>query len=133
MVKYKHNMSGESQKKKLLPEGWRTFKIIDGEETTSKAGNPMFKFIFRDLDTQQDEEVYAIVVEGKRWFLKQILCACQIKESEDGVFEWGLDDVVDREIMGLVTHVEEEWINREGVTIKSTKHKIAEVNDKVPF
>ena len=131
--KFQHDMTGESEKKKLLPDGWREFKIMDGEEQTSKAGNPMFKFIFRDLETQQDEEVYAVAVKGKRWFLKQVLASCGIKEDKDGVFEWDIDDLLDKDVMGLVTHVEEEWINREGNTVKSTKHKITEVKDKLPF
>ncbi len=133
MGKYNHDMSSESQKKKLLPEGWREFKIMDGEEQTSKAGNPMFKFIFRDIETQQDEEVYAVAVKGKRWFLKQILVACGIPETQEGVFDWDIDNLLDKDVVGLVSHSQEEWINREGNTVKTTKHKITEVSDKVPF
>lgn len=133
MGKYKHDMSGESERKKLLPEGWREFRIMDCVEQTSKAGNEMFKFIFRDIETQQDEDVYAVALKGKRWFLKQILAACKIEAAQDGIYEWDTNDVLDADVTGLVSHVEEEWINREGVTVKTKKHKITEISDKAPF
>jgi hypothetical protein len=127
------NMTGEQEKKKLLPEGWREFRIMDCVEQISKQGNEMFKFILRDIETQQDDEVYAIAVQGKRWFLKQILTACGIAAGQDGIYEWDIPDVLDKVITGYVSHQEEEWINREGTTVKTTKHKITEVSVKTPF
>ena len=123
---YKMDMSHEKDKKELLPEGWRAFEILECSEETSKAGNLMFKFKILDIETQQEEEIYAIATEGKRWFLKQILLACGIAEK-DGLFDWDIPDVLTKTIMGRVAHQNEEWINREGKTVNSLKHKIVEV------
>lgn len=123
---YKMDMSHEKDKKELLPEGWRPFEILECSEETSKAGNTMFKFKVLDVEMQQEEEIYAIATEGKRWFLKQILLACGIAE-EEGLFNWDIPDVLTKTIMGRVAHQNEEWINREGKTVNTLKHKIVEV------
>ena len=129
MGKYQHDMSGESKKNAPLPEGWRRFKITACVEKTSKQGNEMFVFNFTDLETKQVEEVYAIATQGKRWFLKMILAACNIPASEDGVYDWDIIDILDQEVLGLVKHEQEEWINRDGKTVTSTKGKIIEVGE----
>lgn len=133
MGKYKHDMSGESQRKQLLPEGERTFRIMDCKETVSKSGNEMFEFTVRDLETQQDETLYAISQKGKRWFLKSILNACKIEAGQDGVYEWDIDDVIDKEFTATVSHYTEPWVNREGKTVETTKHKIENIREVVPF
>jgi len=142
-MSYRHDMSKESKKKALLPEGWRPFKITACEEKVSKKGNDMFVFTFTDIETGQDEEVYAIAAQGKRWFLKGILSACGVAAAEDGVYDWDMVDVMNKAIRGYVVHEEEEWINRQGETIVTKKSKIndtMEANeddrakaDEVPF
>lgn len=124
---YKMDMRGEKEKKNPLPEGWRDFEIISCEEAVSKQGNDMFKFIFADLETGQEEEIYAIATQGKRWFLKQILSACGVEAGQDGIYEWDIPEVLNKTIQGLVKHIEEEWINREGESIVTKKGKIVEV------
>ena len=126
---YRHDMSRESEKKALLPEGWRQFKIHACEEQTSSKGNPMFKFTFFDMELGQEKDVYAIAVQGKRWFLKQILAACGVAAAEDGVYEWDIPDVLEKVMSGRVEHFDDEWINREGKTILTKKDKIAEIQE----
>ena len=53
---YRHDMSQETDRKELLPEGWREFEILSCEEQVSKQGNDMFKFVFVDVETRQEEE-----------------------------------------------------------------------------
>ena len=129
---YKMDMSQEKEKKPLLPEGWREFEIVACVEETSKAGNDMFKFKISDVLTNQEEEVYAIATQGKRWFLKQVLTACQVAAGEDGVYEWDIPDVIGQTIFGKVEHIEETWINRENKEIKTTKMKVTQILDKAP-
>lgn len=124
---YKMDMSGEKEKGKLLPEGWREFEILECSEETSKAGNEMFKFKIIDIELQQEEEIYAIATQGKRWFLKQILTACGVEAGQDGVYEWDIPDVLTKTIMGKVEHQQETWIDREGKSRTTPKHKIVEV------
>lgn len=124
---YKHDMSGEKEKKELIPEGWRKFEIYGCEEYTSKAGKPTFKLQILDSELGQDEEIYATAVKGKRWFLKQILAACGVAAAQDGVYEWDIPDILDKVIMGKVVHYPDTWINRSNQTITTTKWKIAEV------
>ena len=133
MGKYSMDMSDESERKKLLPEGWRDFKIVACEAQISKQGNEMFKFLFKDIETGQEEDVYAVAVKGKRWFLKQILAACGLAASQDGVYDWDIANLLDKDVSGFVSHIEEPWVNREGNTVKTKKHKITQVADKVPF
>lgn len=130
---FKMDMSQESERgtKMLLPEGWRVFKITACEEQVSKQGNEMFKFNFLDVALQETVEVFAIAVPKKRWFLKSILKACNILASEDGVYEWDIDDVLDMSVKGNVVHEEEEWIDRQGKTRQTKKHRIVEIDSVV--
>ena len=127
------NMSNEPKPKvkKLLDKGWRTFLIVAGKESISKAGNPMIIFTIRDKETGYEEEIYPIATEGKRWFLKSILSAVGCKGGEDGFYNWEIDDVINHEFLGLVEHEPNEWINREGKTIYSTQHKITDAKEIV--
>ncbi len=120
-------MKGEKEKKIALPEGWREFEILTCEEQVSKQGNEMFKFIFADCETGQEEEIFAVAVKGKRWFLKQLLTACGIVADKEGFYEWDIADVLNRTVFGRVQHIDEEWINREGETVVTKKGKIVEI------
>ena len=124
-------MSKEREFGIMLPEGWREFEIIDCQEETSKAGNEMFLFTVQDVETQKiPDDIYAIATQGKRWFLKQVLSACGIGAAKDGVYKWDTTDVIGSSIMGEVKHFDNEFINREGETIKNKKMKIVQVKAK---
>lgn len=129
---YKYDMSKEKEKRPLFPEGWRKFEILDCKEETSKAGNTMFRFTIIDIESEEQDDIYAIAVAGKRWFLKQILTACGVEAGKDGVYEWEIKDVLTETIYGRVVHYDEEWINRENRTIKTKRYRIAEVRDEIP-
>lgn len=124
---YSMDMSQESERKQLLPEGWREFKIIGCEEGISKAGNDKFIFTIVDKGTGQEEELHPLSVPKKRWLLKQILAACNVPASADGVYDWDIPDVIDKDVMGRVEHYPDEWINTKGETVVSTKHRIAQI------
>jgi hypothetical protein len=124
----KYDMSKEKapKRKKLLPEGWRKFSILDCKSSTSKQGNAMFIFPIKDCETGYEEDIYAVAEEGKRWFLKSILDSIGITPDKKGVYDWEIGQLINKEFMGLVEHEPNEFINRDGETIKTTQHKIVE-------
>ena len=132
-MSYRDDMSGEKEKKQPLPAGWRRFEIAKCMEKISKSGNEMFLITMIDEETRQEEEVYAIRTPGKRWFLKQLLTACGVEAGKDGIYEWDIADILDKKVEGLVEHIEEEWINRDGNKIKTPKGKITQVRETTPF
>jgi len=115
-------------RKMLLPEGWRQFKIINVEETKSKAGNLMFVFVCQDKETEYHDTWYAVGEPKKRWLLKQILAACGVDASADGVYKWDIEDVINKDVAGQVIQEDNDWINRDGDTITSKQHKIVDVD-----
>lgn len=125
---FRNNLGGETppKKKKLLPEGWRDFKIMACKQAVSKSGNEMFVFHVVDKETGYDEDVYAVSVEGKAWFLKRILEACDAPHNADGVFDWDISNVINKEVQGLVEHEPNEYINRSGETVKEIQHRIVD-------
>lgn len=125
------DMSKEREFGVMLPEGWREFEILDCREDTSKGGNDMYVFTVRDVETSQiPDDVYAIATQGKRWFLKQILNACGCQAGKDGVYDFETVNLVGISVMGKVDHVDNEFINREGETVKNKKMKIVQVKAK---
>ena len=124
----KMDMSEEKkpQTKILLPEGWRKFKIVGCDERTSKAGNKMFVISARDVETGYDDTWFAIAEPKKRWFLKAILdaCGCPI---EDGVYTWDVNTIMQKNVSGLVVHEDNEYINRDGETVKTKQHKVVDL------
>jgi len=135
MGKYSHDMRKETAPKVCLPIGWRRFKIDGGEEMTSKKGNPMFKFTFYDLMTQTNHEVYAVSTEGKRWFLKMVLGACNCPASENGVYDWDMIDIVNQIVQGRIEHEPNDWIDRSGTAHNDKQSKVVEVrgdNGSIP-
>jgi len=126
---YNHDMSEEKEPKikKLLPEGWRKFRIIDCKEKKSKAGNMMFVFTFLDIATQYEDEVYAVAEKGKRWFLKNILAACNAPKDDKGHYKWDIPDVLDKEIDGFIEHEENNYYNRDGEYIEGKQHRITKL------
>jgi len=126
---YKHNMKDEKEPKRrrLLSEGWRLFTILDCREDISKSGNDMFIFTIKDIKTDYEEDVYAVAVKGKRWFLKSILTAVGCSAGEDGIYDWDIPQVINKEFMGLVEHEPNEYINRDNETVKTTQHRIVRI------
>ena len=128
-----YNMNMQDEKKPsikvLLPEGWRKFKIVGCEEKTSKAGNLMFVITAQDELTGYDDTWYAIAEPKKRWFLKSVLSACGCKAAEDGVYNWEISDILNKWVEGFITHEDNEWINREGETIKTKQHRVSDIKE----
>lgn len=126
---YSMNMSDEKKPniKVLLDQGWREFKITGCEEKTSKAGNLMFVFSAQDKETGYIDTWYAVGEPGKRWFLKSILAACNCDASSDGVYNWEFSDVIGKNVLGLVIHEDNEWINREGEKVVQKQHKVSDI------
>jgi len=124
----KMDMSKETapKRKYLLPEGWRRFTILSCEPSVSKSGNAMFLIDVQDDEKNYVDTLYAVSVEGKRWFLKMILTACGIPAGQDGVYDWEAKNIIGKKVMGLVEHEPNEFINREGITVKTTQHRIVE-------
>lgn len=116
--------------KKLLPTGWRDFKITGcSNEVTSKKGNKQYILKIQDKETGYEEDLYAVSEPKKRWFLKTILDACNVP-SVDGKydFEPPLSNVlIGKDIKGNVIHEPNNWINRNGEEVKAFQHRIDEV------
>ena len=130
---YEMDMSNEG-KGNIFPEGERKFKITACREAIAKSsGNDMFVFIFTDILTSQEAEVYAIAVKGKRWYLKSILAACGVAAAEDGIYNWDIPDVIDKFIAGIVTHYKDDYINNKGKKVETTKQNISDIEETQPF
>jgi len=125
-MSYEMNMKNERKPSKLIPAGEREFKVIVMEEKKSKAGNMMFVTTIEDNETKGTMDVYLIAEEGKRWMLKNLLSCVNVSAAKDGVYKFDIKDVVGQRVRAIIEHVEEEWINREGQTIKSPKAKLLE-------
>ena len=126
--KYSMDMSEESEKNNFsLEDGWYKFEIAKVEEKLSKAGNQMFVVgIALDANAGIGTEVYMIAEQGKRWFLKQLLKACDCPASEDGVYEWEEEDILGKIVEGRVENVDEEWIDRNNRLRTTKKSKVVE-------
>ena len=118
-------------RRRLLPEGWRKFKIVNcSNEELSKKGNKQYIVRIRDHETGYEEDLYAVAEPKKRWFLKELLDACSVP-CESGVytFEKPLPELlIGYDIMGLVQHEPNEYINRDNVKVTTTQHRIVEVS-----
>lgn len=123
---YEHDMKGEAKAESLLPEGNRIMQIIDMIPEVSKAGNDMFIAKLQDEKTKQVKTTYLVAVKGKRWMLKQLLSACGIEADGEGVYKWDFPDVMQKKVIAVIEHREEEWINRNGEAVKSKKSDIVE-------
>jgi len=123
------DMSAEKapSRKKLLQEGTREFEILSAREQKSKSGNNMIVFNIKDIQTGYTEDIYAVAEPKKRWFLKQILEAVGCP-AVDGIYKVELPDLIGKKFAGTVEHEENEYINRDGVTVKGKQHKIVDVN-----
>lgn len=123
---YEHNMKDEKEptRKKLIPEGLHEFKIISCEASVSKNGNDMFIIELFNNEHKCTEKIYPISTQGKRWFLKTLLDVCGIEAAKDGVYSWNVDDIIGKDILCEIEHEDNEWVNRDGETIKSKQNRI---------
>ncbi len=120
MGKFQHDMNGEDKVIFDMPDGWHDFEIVSLEEKTSKQGNQMFvvKVVSAD-NAGVGCDVYLVAEKGKRWFLKQLLKACDCPAGEDGVYDWSEEDVEGHTVSGRVEHQQEpDWVDRNNVTQK---------------
>ena len=120
MGKYQHDMNGEDRVIFEMENGWHNFEVVKIEEQTSKQGNQMFLAkVVSTEDTGIGTDVYMVAEKGKRWFLKQLLKACDSPASEDGVYDWSEEDIEGHIVQGRVEHQQEDdWIDRKGNTQK---------------
>jgi hypothetical protein len=109
---------------RLLPEGWRGFTVVSGDDKPSKAGNPMFTIQIKDEQMGVTANVFLMRTPGKRWFLKQVLEAIGVDKSEDENFNY-LPKMIGKQVMGEVVHEPNKYINREGIEVETTQHRIA--------
>ena len=126
MGKYKHDMTKETDPSVQMPVGWHEYVVAGCREATSKAGNDMFIItLVLHKDSSISGDVYAIAEQGKRWFLKQLLTACQVAAGKDGVYEWDTDDVIGKHVLAQGISRDEKWIDREGNERVTARTKIA--------
>lgn len=109
---------------RLLPQGWRGFEIVSGDDKLSKKGNPMFTLQMKDEQTGIVTNVFLMRTPGKRWFLKQILEATNTDKKEDDNYDY-LPDVIGKKVMGEVIHEPNKFINRNGDEVETTQHRIS--------
>ena len=127
MGKYQMDMSQESEPNKVFDEGWHDWEIVTLEEQTSKGGNQMFKINLALAEKPSEGlPVYAVAEPKKRWFLKQLLKACDCPASEDGIYDWSPEDIEGKTVQGRVENTKEKWIDREGNERETLKSKIVE-------
>lgn len=121
------------KRKKLLPQGLRIFKIVKvSKEVKSKKGNNQYIITLRDLETDYEEDDYFVSESGKRWKLKMLLDACGVEKDAEGKYLFPDTPILDIDILGLVEHEPNEFINRNGETIKTTQHKIVDFKKYEP-
>ena len=109
----------------LIPKGHRKIRVTEMIESKSKNGNMMFITQIEDIETRVATAVYLLNEPKKRWMLKSLLTAVGAPKV-DGIFTWDVPDVIGKNCIAVVDHVEEEYINREGNTVKALKAKISE-------
>lgn len=125
---YSHDMKDEQapSRRRLLPEGNRKFVIEGCEPSVSKSGNDMFIVSLKDIETNYIDKVYLVATPKKRWALKNLLDSCDIGAAKDGVYSWEPKNILGKEIIGTVEHEDNEYINRNGETVKTKQHRISE-------
>ena len=95
------------------------------EEKKSKSGNMMFEItVALDTDPSVGCICYAVAEEGKRWFLKQLLQACDIQKDENGLYNFDTDYLIGKIVSGKVRNETETFINRDRQEETKTKAKI---------
>ena len=121
-----YNMSEERRPPSILQEGARLVRITEMIFGTSKGGNEMYTTTIEDTKTHKSMQVWLVATPKKRWMLKSLLAACEIPASQDGVYSFETKDIIGKSVIAMIEHVEEEWVNREGETVKTPKAKVTE-------
>jgi hypothetical protein len=122
-------MNGEDKVIFEMPDGWYNFEVVKIEQKISSKNNEMFVAkVVSTEDAGIGTDVYLVSEKGKRWFLKQLLKACDCPAGEDGVYDWSEEDVEGKTVQGRVEHQQEDdWIDRKGNTQKGKmRARIAE-------
>jgi hypothetical protein len=133
MGKYQDDMSNEKRPPVLLPEGDRRMVVTEMIKGTSKKGFEKYITVVEDVKTKKSLELHLSNKEGVRWVLKSLLSACGVEKNAEGKYDWSETDVIGKTVIGMVETIQEEWINREGETVKTPKSKITEfLEDSVP-
>lgn len=115
----------EKSEQEVFAEGWHDFEVVSMEEATSKQGNPMFKISLALADNPtKGIVVYAILSQGKRWLLKQLLDACGCEAGQDKVYDFDTDDIIGKTVSGRIENQNENWVDRNGKERKTIKSKI---------
>jgi len=110
-----------------VAEGQREVLVLEMIEGKSKtSNNRMFTVTLQDVETKAEMLAWLVAEPKKRWMLKSLLSAIGIEAGQDGVYEWSVEDVIGKQAIAIVGHVQEPWINRDGVEVTSTKAKISE-------
>jgi len=112
----------EKPPKKLLPAGWRVFLLTSAQEGTSKQGKPKVVVDLLDKESGYIDEQHLSTQPGTAWVWARLIRACGI--AKDVSFEVG--DIRNKAVVGLVEHEPNEYINREGDTIKGVQHRITD-------
>ena len=121
------DMTQEIEPNKVFEEGWHDWEVVKVEEQTSQAGNQMFKISLALADKPSEGiAVYAVAEQGKRWFLKQLLRACDCAAGEDGIYDWSEEDIEGQAVSGRIENAKETWVDREGKIRETLKSKIVE-------
>jgi hypothetical protein len=107
---------------RIIPEGWRGFEIITGDDNPSKKGNPMFTIQLKDEQTGIIVKAYLIRTPGKRWNLKQVLDAAGIEKQDDDNYNY-LPELIGKKVMVEIIHEPNEWIDRNGNAVTTTQHR----------
>lgn len=88
-----------------IKEGSYRMKVLEVEQTESDKGNDMFKWTFEGLEGAAKGKkfyVYTTLNEEALWKLRQLLEALQV-EVPDGPLDLDLDEMVDLELIGIVS------------------------------
>jgi hypothetical protein len=113
------NYDAEKSPKRILPQGWRKFVVLSGSEGTSKAGKPKVILTIKDVEAEYVEEVHLSTQPGTAWVWGHLVKACGIGKEQAPTWEI----ICNKEIMGLIEHEPNEYIDREGNTVKTMQHR----------
>jgi len=124
MADFEMDMTEEKPPKrirKIIPEGWRVQKIIEGRTQKSKQGNEMIVLEFEDKEKGIVNDEYFVTEKGKRWKLKNLL-QCLGIGGEDGNYAFNMKDILNKEVVALSEHEPNDYINRDGDKVETTQH-----------
>lgn len=108
----------------LISEGEHHFRIADAESRKSKTGKEMIVISLLEIETKQMIDDFLMLEKGQRWKLKNLLKSIGLN-LEDGVpVKFTEADLVGKRIKGIIVHLEEKFINRDGQETTAKKSRI---------